>query len=181
MATAEEIARGISQVMADSYDGAADEAGKPLDMGLKRGVYDVKLKDSRVNDGFGLSLSGNRLIINYEGEVSMKELKDKNFEKDVEQTLADVLKFVKKHYKKATGDTLKCKPDGEMTYSVQTTSRVHTWVEAQMHYEIQGMEGVEMRNPSGEELCDKSIRDWLALGGNSKKPKNVTRKEEKSS
>jgi hypothetical protein len=180
MATVEEIARGISQVMADSYDGATDDEGKELETGLKRNGYDVKLTDKRVNDGFGLSLNGNILLVNYEGEVSVKELKDKNFEKDVEQTLADVLKFVKKHYRKVVGEALKCKPVGEMTYSVQSTSRVHTWVEAQMRYQIQGMDGVDMKNPSGEELCDQSIRDWLALGTKSKKPKNVTRKEEKS-
>lgn len=180
MATAEEIARGISQVMADSYDGAVDEDGKALETGLKRGGFDVKLTDRRVNDGFGLSLNGNILILNYEGEVSVKELHDKNFEKDVEQTIADVLKFVKKQYKKVIGETLKCKPVGEVNISVQSTSRVHTWVEAQMRYEVQGMDGVDMKNPTGEELCDKAIKDWLTLGTKSKKPQNVTRKEEKS-
>ncbi len=179
MATAEEIARGISQVMADSYDGAADEEGKPLDMGLKRGVYDVKLKDPRVNDGFGCSVNGNILILNYEGEVSVKEIKDKNFDKDVEQTIADVLKFVKKHFRKVTGQTLKCKPVGEVNISVQSTSRVHTWVEAQMRYEIQGMEGMPSKKESGERTLEKSFKDWLALSTD-KKPKNVTRPEEKS-
>ena len=43
MATAEEIARGISQVMADSYDGAMDEDGKHLDTGMKRGVSTQRL------------------------------------------------------------------------------------------------------------------------------------------
>ena len=31
------------------------------------------------------------------GEVSVKEMQDNNYETDVEQTLADVLKFIKKH------------------------------------------------------------------------------------
>ena len=139
MATVEEIARGISQVMADSYDGATDEEGKPLDMGLKRAPFDVKITDKRVNDGFGLTLSGNILKINYEGECGIKEIKQNSFESDTEQTLADILKFVKRHYKKVVGETLKCKPVGEMTMNIQSTSRVHTWVEAQMCYEIQGM------------------------------------------
>ena len=183
MATAEEIARGISQVMADSYDGAMDEDGKHLDTGMKRGCFDAKITDKRVNDGFGITLVANILTMKYEGEVSVEELKDKNFESDTEQTLADVLKFVKKHYKKVTGDTLKCKPLGEVSISVQTTSRVHTWVEACMRYEIQGMEGVDAKNPSGEELLDKSIRDFLGIGKDkfkSKKLQNVSRKEEKS-
>jgi len=183
MATAEEIARGISQVMADSYDGALDQDGKPLDTGLKRGAFDTKITDRRVNDGFGLSLNGNILILNYEGEVSVKELHDKNFESDTESTLAEVLKFVKKHYKKVTGNTLKCKPVGKPNISVQSTSRVHTWVEAQMRYEIQGMDGIATSAdaPDGEELLDKSIRDFLGMGKKdwgAKKPENVTRKKE---
>jgi len=180
MATVEEIARGISQVMADAYDGAIDEDGKALETGLKRGGFDVKLTDRRVNDGFGLGLNGNILVLNYEGEVSVKELQDKNFETDVAQTVADVLKFVKKHYKKVTGNTLKCKPVGEINISAQSTSRVHNWVEAQMRYEIQGMGDIDMRNPSADELVDKSIRDWLSLSAKSKKPKNDTRKKEKA-
>ena len=179
MSTVEEVAKGLSQVMADKYDGAMDDEGNPLETGLKRGTFDAKLTDKRVNDGFGLSLNGNILVLNYEGEVSMKELKDKNFEGDVEQTLADVLKFVKKHYKRVTGETLKCKPVGEVSMSVQSTSRVHTWVEAQMRYEVQGMDGVDMKNPSGEELCDQSIKVWLSLGKKSKKAQNDTRKKEK--
>ena len=184
MASVEEIAKGLSQVLADSYDGAvcADD-GKPLETGLKRGHFDAKLTDKRVNDGFGITLSGNVFTVSYEGEVSVKELKDKKFESNVEQTIADVLKFIKKHYKFHTGETLKCKPVGEMNMSVQSTSRVHTWVEAQMRYEIQGMDGVSRKNPSGEELLDKSIKDFLGMGKEvwkSKKPQNVTRKEEKS-
>jgi hypothetical protein len=180
MSTVEEIARGLSQVLADSYDGAQDEDGNPLDGGLKRGVFDAKLTDKRVNDGYGLSLNGNVLVVNYQGEVSLKEIQDKNFESDVGQTLADVLKFIKKHFKTVTGNTLKCKPVGEINISVQSTSRVHTWVEAQMRYEIQGMDGIDMKNPTGEELCDQSIKDWLSLGNKSKKSQNDTRKKENS-
>tara|TARA_R110000824_G_scaffold98663_3_gene235303 strand:+ start:5906 stop:6481 length:576 start_codon:yes stop_codon:yes gene_type:complete len=174
MATVEEIAKGISQVMADSYDGALDEEGKHLDTGLKRGGFDVKLTDRRVNDGFSLSLSGNILLLNYQSEISVKELHSKDFESDVEDTLAQVLKFVKKHYKKVTGNTLKCKPVGDPDIDVQSTSRVHTWVNAQARYEIQGMDKESSDIPDGDERLDKSIRDWLELGKKSKKPENVT-------
>ena len=167
-ATVEEIARGISQVMADSYDGALDKDGKPEKTPLKRGAYDAKIRDKRVNDGFGLNLSGNRLIINYEGEVSLKEIHSKDFEGDTEQMLADVLKYVKKKYKEVTGNTLKCKPTGEPRILVQSTSAVHTWVEAQMCYELQGMTEASMLEDSGEELVSKSIKDWIKLGKGSR-------------
>jgi len=178
MATVEEIARGISQVMADSYDGSLDEDGKHLDTGLKRGEFDVKLTDRRVNDGFSLSLNGNILLLNYQSEMSVKELHEKDFESDVEDTLAQVLKFVKKHFKKVTGSALNCKPVGKPNIDIQSTSRVHTWVTAQARYEIQGMPEDSRDTPDGEERLDKSIRKWLELGKNSKKPENVTAKGE---
>ena len=37
MATALEIVRGISQVLANSYDGALDENGDPIKIGKRRG------------------------------------------------------------------------------------------------------------------------------------------------
>lgn len=184
MATAEEIARGISQVLANSHDGATDEDGNPIKTGLKREM-EVDITDKRVMDGFGICLSGDLMTVKYQGDVTLKGLTNKNFKTDVEQTLADVLKFIKKQYKKVTGNTLSCKPEGEMKMDVQSTSRVRNWVQAQMNYKIAGMDGVVGINdaPNGEELLDKSIRNFLGMGKegfNAKKPKNVTRKEEKS-
>jgi len=49
MATVEEIARGISQVLADSYDGATDEDGNPIKIGLKREM-EADITDKRVMD-----------------------------------------------------------------------------------------------------------------------------------
>lgn len=184
MATVEEIARGISQVLADSYDGATDEDGNPIKIGLKREM-EADITDKRVMDGFGMGLSGNILTIKYQGDVTMKELKDKGFESDTEQTLADILKFVKEHYKRVTGSSLSCKPHGNMRMSVQSTSRVRNWVEAQMKYKITNMDNVVDCDdaPTGEELLDKSIRDFLGMGKKTfgaKEADNVTRKEEKS-
>ena len=184
MATAEEIARGISQVLANSHDGATDENGEPIKAGLKREM-DVEITDRRVLDGFGICLSGDIMTVKYQGEVTLKELKDKDFEGDTEQTMADVLKFIKKQYRKVTGNTLSCKPEGEMRMDVQSTSRVRSWVQAQMCYKLSGMDGVVGKNdaPDGEKLLDKSIKDFLGMGKDgfkAKKPKNVTRKEEKA-
>ena len=76
MATTEEIARGISQVLANSHDGATDENGEPIKVGLKREM-DVEITDRRVLDGFGICLSGDIMTVKYQGEVTLKELKDK--------------------------------------------------------------------------------------------------------
>ena len=49
MATTMEIVNGISQVMANSYDGALDEKGEPIKVGLKR-EEGHPINDSRVMD-----------------------------------------------------------------------------------------------------------------------------------
>ena len=178
MATVEEVARGISQVLANTYDGALDEDGNPIKIGLKR-EQELSITDPRVMDGFGVTLSADVMTIKYQGEVSMKELKDKNFEADTEQMLADILSYIKKQYRKVTGDTLSCSPHGKVQMSAQSTSRVRNWVQASMKYKISGIEGVVSSSdaPTGEELLDKKIKDFIALG-KGPKPKNVTRKQE---
>ena len=60
MATALEIARGISQVMANVHDGALDESGDPISIGLKR-EEDVSVHDRRLMDGFKVALYGDHL------------------------------------------------------------------------------------------------------------------------
>ena len=178
MATVEEVAKGISQVLADSYDGALDDNGNPIKIGLKR-EQELSINDPRVMDGFGVTLCADTMTIKYQGEVSMKELHDKDFESDTEQMLANILSYIKKQYRKVTGNTLSCSPHGEMQMSAQSTSRVRNWVQASMRYKISGIEGVECSEdaPTGEELLNKKIKDFLALG-KGPKPKNVTRKQE---
>ena len=62
MATTLEIIRGISQAAANAYDGARDENGDPISIGLKREEGDP-ITDSRIMDGFGVRLHGDLLKI----------------------------------------------------------------------------------------------------------------------
>ena len=101
MADVLEIVRGISQVMANTYDGALDENGDPIKVGLKR-EKEVAITDKRVMDGFRVQMSGDKLMIKYHGEVTMKEAKDKGFESELEQMMADISSFLKKEYKNIT-------------------------------------------------------------------------------
>ncbi len=83
MATALEIVRGISQVLANSYDGALDEDGDPIKIGLKR-EQEVKITDRRGMDGFGCTIADNRLKISYQCEHRLKEVhQDNKFESDI--------------------------------------------------------------------------------------------------
>mgnify|MGYP001280667343 CR=1 FL=1 len=111
MATTMEIVRGISQVMANSHDGALDADGAPIKVGLKREEGDP-IVDSRVMDGFKCSFHGPQLCVHYHAEIKLKDVHDKNFESDLERMIGKIATFIKKEYKKTTGDTLTLKKVG---------------------------------------------------------------------
>tara|TARA_Y100000034_G_scaffold96136_1_gene116981 strand:+ start:431 stop:976 length:546 start_codon:yes stop_codon:yes gene_type:complete len=181
MATTLEIIRGISQALVYSYDGAHDarytDDGEAHTIGLKREEGDPIL-DSRVMDGFKVKFAGNKLCIHYHSEVKLKDVHDKNFESDTEGMINKIAKFLKKEYKKVTGDTLTLTADGEMEAIVQNTSRVRSWVQAYKWYKIGGIGDVEPVSEASEERLEDSFKKWLELGKKSPKPKNVTRKKD---
>jgi hypothetical protein len=181
MATTLEVIRGISQAMAYAYDGGHDarytDDGEAHTVGLKREEGDPLL-DKRVMDGFKIKLSGDKLCIHYHSEVQLKDVHDKNFESDLESMINDIAKFIKKEYKKVTGNTLTLTAQEELEAIVQNTSRVRSWVQAFRWYKIGGLGDVTPVGEASAEKLDKSFKDWLSLGKNSPKPKNVTRKKD---
>ena len=181
MATTLEIIRGISQAMTYAYDGGHKESytddGESHSFGLKREEGDPIL-DKRVMDGFKVKFHGDKLCIHYHSEVQLKDVHDKNFESDLESMLKDISKFLKKEYKKVTGDTLTLTADGDMEAIVQNTSRVRSWVQAYQWYKIGGIKDVTPVGEASEERLDASVKKWLELGKKSPKPQNVTRKKD---
>ena len=102
MATVLEIIQGISQVMANSYDGAKDEDGKIKEAGLKRDE-EVSIKDKRVVDGFTIRMhSGNKMCVAYTTEVLAKDILESKgkFEDMLLQNVADIVEYIKKEFKK---------------------------------------------------------------------------------
>jgi len=86
MATVYEIIQGINQAAANAYDGAHDERyshdGKARKAGLKREEGDP-ITDSRVMDGFNVRLSGNKLVLSYQAEITMKDFLTEEGEVDI--------------------------------------------------------------------------------------------------
>ena len=180
MANTLEIVRGISQAIANSHDGAIDEEGNPVKVGLKREGEDgtIPLHDKRVMDGFKVSFKGDEICIHYHGEVTMKEVHGKSFESDIGQMIADVSKFIKKQYRAATKSSLTLKASGEPEVLVQSVSRQRSWVQAKQYYSYGG-EASELHAESDEKL-DKNIKAFIELSGeDAKKPKNAPPKEKK--
>ena len=163
MATTLEIIRGIAQAAANAYDGAHDEGssydGNPRITGLRREEGHM-INDRRVIDGFNVKFMGNVLRVTYQGEVQLKEVYANDFESNMEQTFADIVKFLKKEYKSITKDTLSLKKLGECDMLVQNRSRVWTWVQATCDYEIGGLTGV-VDDEAQKELADRNFRNTL--------------------
>ena len=132
MATVYEIIKGLSQAAANAYDGALDENGDPLKAGLQREEGDAIL-DKRVMDGFNVKFYGNMMCLSYQAEVQLKEVYANGFEQEVEQRIADIASFLKKEYKKVTGESVTLTTEGELDVDVQSTSRVRNWVQAKRY------------------------------------------------
>jgi len=169
MATVLDIVRGISQAAANAYDGVQDEKyaldGEAKKIGLKREEGDALL-DSRVIDGFGVKLHGNLLCISYQSDIRLKDVYAGDIEADVDDMIENVAGFIKKEYKKITGDALSLSADGNVDVMVQNTSKVRVFVNGKKFYKIGNLDGVTPVAEPSEDRLDKSIRDFLSLGKN---------------
>ena len=169
MATTLEIVRGISQAAANAYDGSQDSKysfdGEERKIGLKREEGD-SINDSRVIDGFSVKFEGNLLCISYQSDIRLKDVYAGDIEADVEDMIQNVASFLKKEYKKITGDKLSLTPEGDVSIAVQNTSRVRVFVNGYRYYKIGGMDDVLSAKDASEDRLDKSIKDFIALGKN---------------
>ena len=179
MATVYEIVQGLSQAAANAYDGALDENGEPLKAGLQREDGDPIL-DKRIMDGFNVKFYGNMMCIGYHSEVQLKEVYANGFESDVEKRISDIASFLKKEYKKLTGNSVTLTKEGEVDVRVENSSRVRSWVMAKLHYKVSGLEE-EMNVETGSKAPTAYWQDFLSQGGWTgdcgKRPNNDTRKK----
>jgi hypothetical protein len=158
-----DVVRGIMQAAADTYDGALDDKGEPIKVGLKREEGHPVL-DTRVMDGFKCRVDGAKLVINYQSDLLLRDVYRGNLENELEQTFADIVKHLKKQYKKITGKGLKLKADGECDALVQSTSRVRVFVLATKIYSITSLKDVENRLEPSEDTLDKNFKKFLEKG-----------------
>jgi hypothetical protein len=177
-----DIVNGISQAAANAYDGALDENGEPLKIGLKREEGNPII-DKRVIDGFGVTISGNILIIKYQGEIMLKDVYKGDFEGEIAQRLQDIVSYLKKEYKKITGNSITLtKDDKEPDILVQSLSHIRSWCQANQKFKIGGIPDEPEMGTTVEDRLDKTFKDWLGMGKdkfpNTKKPQNVKGKRD---
>ena len=99
------IIKGLNQAAANAYDGALTEDGEQVKVGLQREEGDPIL-DSRVIDGFNVKIYGNMMCLTYQSEVQLKEVYANGFEGDIDQRLTDIVSWLKKEYRKITGNAI---------------------------------------------------------------------------
>ena len=182
MATVYEIIQGLSQAATNAYDGALDENGDAIKAGLAREEGDPIL-DRRVLDGFRVKFYGDKMCLMYHSEVQIKEIHENGFENDVEQRLGEIASFLKKEYRKITGNSVTLTAEGDVDINVESTSRVRTWFVAKKHFTVGGL-SEEMNNDNSDNtnVIDKDWKKFMDLGGwngdGGKRPKNDSRKKE---
>ena len=159
-----EIVRGISQALANKHDGATDEKGKPVEIGLRR-EKPTPHTERRMMDGFDAKVSGRTLRLNYHSEISIKEVHKSTFEQEIIDVMESCLSYLKKEYKAATTNTLKVKKIDEHVINVSHMNSFRSWVQAYCLYELSGIED------NKEELADnwqdrlgKPFKDYVDLG-----------------
>tara|TARA_R110001583_G_scaffold105199_2_gene252627 strand:+ start:71 stop:595 length:525 start_codon:yes stop_codon:yes gene_type:complete len=130
-----EVMRAIGQAAANAYDGALDDGGKPVVVGLDRDKGN-SIIDSRIADGFKVKMVGKNLLISYQSDVFLKDVHANNFEGELERKMSAIVTYLKKEFKKSTKQALRLKDLGEVDALVQQTSRVRVFVIATKTYEI---------------------------------------------
>jgi len=166
MATTLEIIQGINQAAANAYDGAHDErfvTGDTKKLGLSR-EEGCPIMDSRVSDGFGIKIIGNKLQINYEANVRLQDVYAVGFEEECERRIEQIAAFLVKEYKIITGSTLSLTAEGEAHCFVQNTSRVRTFVMCHKLYRINSLKNVETLGEAVTDPMDVKYQKFLKEG-----------------
>jgi len=164
MANILDVVQTIQNIVATKgYDGALDEEGNPVKIGLKREVDNI-VNDSRLVDGFGVRFQGDKMILSYSSECSIKQVQKSNFQDMVEQNIADIISFIQKEYKGAAGKSLNLTREGETDILVQKMSNFRTWYQSSCIYKIGSTEGVLEEDKPKD--INESIKSWLKSAKN---------------
>lgn len=170
-----DIVQGLSQAAANAYDGALTEDGEAVKAGLQREEGNP-LIDHRVMDGFNVAFYGNMMCLTYHSEVQLKEVYASGFEGDVDQRMSDIASWLKKEYKKITGNSVSLTEEGEVDMRVENSSRVRSWVTAKKHYKVGGLDEAMQIDAGSKDRLDSDWKSFLEQGGwTGKRPKNDTR------
>lgn len=168
-----EIIQGLSQAAANAWDGGHTENhsldGQVRKVGLKR-EDGIPLLDKRCIDGFKIKFYADSIVINYQAEIMLRDLKDNGFESDIERTINEVKKFLQKEYKAVTGKSISLTKKGEPQILVQNISNIRTLVQAYQHYKVGGLQMDQIMEPSTD--ITRDITKKFLEATKAKRPQN---------
>jgi hypothetical protein len=178
----QQIIQGIAAAIANSYDGAHDENGEPIKIGLKREKGNPVL-DSRAMDGFDAKIQGDLLVLKYNTEENIKGLRGihhmglEKYQQEIEQRMADIITFIKKEAKKATDVNLNLTLEGEIDILMQPMNKLRTMVSAVGMYKIGGMkEEAEPETPGAHRSEADFYKSFISNLKEAQKKKNLAYK-----
>ena len=158
MASILEVIKGLNQAAANAYDGY-----KNMDetIGLTR-EEGHPIVDSRLIDGFRVRFAAQSMIVTYQGDIMMKEIHPRGqFENEIERKFGDIVKFLKKEYKKVTKESVVLSEVAPADILVQSTSRIRNWVQATKQYKIGGLTEVDTLGKTSEEKLSDNIKKFM--------------------
>lgn len=161
MGKVDDVLRYISQAAANAWDGAYDQKGKPIEVGLRREKEKSPFK-VRTMDAFNVRVSGDKLMITYHSDMLAKDYHDKKFKDNVLATVADIVSWLKKEYKRLSGETLSLTEYGEPDIEVSNTSRVRSFFVAKCYYKIGNLGAGDDKDAQREKL-DKKVKEWFDI------------------
>jgi len=174
-----EIIKNLSQAAGNLYDGAVDDKGEPLKMGLTR--EDLPVTDRRYIDGGKVRFAGDQIIVTYEAQIPLSDVHQNGingFQNKMNDMVQNLVKQLKKNYKSIAGKAITLTPlDDNTKVQVDYVSRTRTLVIAHRNYKIGGLG--EVMSASEDDTKERKIGDtyrkFLEQGGFGKRPKNDTR------
>lgn len=155
----------INQVVSNTYDGALDKEDKPIKSGLKR-EKEISFTERRIMDGFKVKISGNKFILLYHSEIPVSDFHKKDFKEEVGETVKEIISYIKKEYKKLSGETLTLTEEGEPQIEVSKTSKVRAWLTSKCFYKIGGIKDTDKNKDQETEKLDKAIKTWMSKNKN---------------
>ena len=164
-----EVLRDLSQAAGNLYDGAVDENGEPIKMGLKR--EELPDTNRKYIDAAKVRFAGDQIIVTYEAEIVLKQVYKNGisgFQNEMDDMIQKVVEQLKKNYRAVAGKSITLTPTtDEAKVDVEYVSRYRTLVHAVRPYKIAGLSGVVAA--TGAEVNKREMADsykkFLEQGG----------------
>ena len=174
-----EVLKDLSQAAGNLYDGAVDENGEPIKMGLNR--EELPSTNRKYIDAAKVRFAGDKAIVTYEAEIVLKQVHRNGingFQNEMDDMIQRVVEQLKKNYQAIAGKSITLTPETDgATVNVDYVSRYRTLVHAVRPYKIGGLS--EVMAATGADVNKREMTDsykkFLEQGGFGKRPENDTR------